>query len=189
MITLGVRGLLYVDLSVETLPADAHSGLVNLLPNAPWRLVWALASLKDAGERVLIPGFYTPCAIDPHPCSTRSTRKERLAMAQQRDGERAPPHARVGTTVDDAGPHALPARHEQVDRIAGAAPCQDGVDAADPGGELVAQGEAPAGGAAVYKTDTDVAHPPPWSGACSSPLTTYTRVGSVTLAASAPAVA
>src|SRR5205823_11680544 len=34
------------------------SGQANLLPNAAWRLVWALASLKGPDERVLIPGFY-----------------------------------------------------------------------------------------------------------------------------------
>ena len=39
---LGARGLLYVELSVGTLPFDAHSGGANLLPNAAWRLVWAL---------------------------------------------------------------------------------------------------------------------------------------------------
>ena len=57
-IRLGARGLVYVELSVQTLSCDAHSGQANLLPNANWRLVWALASLKDRQERVLIPGFY-----------------------------------------------------------------------------------------------------------------------------------
>jgi acetylornithine deacetylase/succinyl-diaminopimelate desuccinylase-like protein len=58
MVTLGARGLLYVELRVHTLSRDGHSGGANLLPNAAWRLVWALNTLKDAGERVLIPGFY-----------------------------------------------------------------------------------------------------------------------------------
>jgi len=58
IVRLGARGLLYVELSVETLSRDAHSGQANLLPNAAWRLVWALASLKGPDERVLIPGFY-----------------------------------------------------------------------------------------------------------------------------------
>jgi acetylornithine deacetylase/succinyl-diaminopimelate desuccinylase-like protein len=58
MVTLGARGLLYVDLRVRTLSRDGHSGGANLLPNAAWRLVWALSTLKDANERVLIPGFY-----------------------------------------------------------------------------------------------------------------------------------
>jgi acetylornithine deacetylase/succinyl-diaminopimelate desuccinylase-like protein len=58
LISLGARGLLYVELSVDTLPFDAHSGGANLLPNAAWRLTWALASLKGPDERVRIPGFY-----------------------------------------------------------------------------------------------------------------------------------
>jgi acetylornithine deacetylase/succinyl-diaminopimelate desuccinylase-like protein len=57
LITLGSRGLLYVELRVRTLSRDGHSGGANVLPNAAWRLVRALSTLKDAGERVLIPGF------------------------------------------------------------------------------------------------------------------------------------
>ena len=58
IVRLGARGLLYVELSVETLSRDAHSGQANLLPNAAWRLAWAVASLKGPDERVRIPGFY-----------------------------------------------------------------------------------------------------------------------------------
>lgn len=57
-ISLGARGLLYVELRVRALARDGHSGGANLLPNAAWRLVWALSTLKDRGEQVLIPGFY-----------------------------------------------------------------------------------------------------------------------------------
>lgn len=56
---LGLRGICYVELSVETADYDAHSGLAgSIFPNAGWRLVWALNTLKDSGERILIPGFY-----------------------------------------------------------------------------------------------------------------------------------
>jgi acetylornithine deacetylase/succinyl-diaminopimelate desuccinylase-like protein len=58
VVRLGARGLLYVELSVKVLARDAHSGQANLLPNAAWRLVWALASIKAPDERILIPGFY-----------------------------------------------------------------------------------------------------------------------------------
>ncbi len=57
-IALGFRGLLYVEYSVETMERDAHSGGAHTLPSAAWRLVKALASLKDENDRVLIPGFY-----------------------------------------------------------------------------------------------------------------------------------
>lgn len=55
---LGVRGILYVELFVETMERDGHSGNAHLLPNAAWRLHRALGSLKGADERVRIPGFY-----------------------------------------------------------------------------------------------------------------------------------
>ncbi|HRE47031.1 MAG TPA: M20/M25/M40 family metallo-hydrolase [Aggregatilineales bacterium] len=56
---LGLRGICYVELSVTTASDDAHSGLAgSLFPNAAWRLVWALNTLKDRDERILIPGFY-----------------------------------------------------------------------------------------------------------------------------------
>ena len=55
----GLRGICYVELSVETATVDVHSGVGgSIFPNAAWRLVWALASLKDADERIRIPGFY-----------------------------------------------------------------------------------------------------------------------------------
>jgi acetylornithine deacetylase/succinyl-diaminopimelate desuccinylase-like protein len=55
---LGLRGLLYVELRVRTMSRDAHSGSAHNLPNAAWRLLRALASIKDENERILIPGFY-----------------------------------------------------------------------------------------------------------------------------------
>jgi acetylornithine deacetylase/succinyl-diaminopimelate desuccinylase-like protein len=56
---LGLRGICYVELSVETADIDVHSGTGGtIFPNAAWRLVWALNSLKDSNERVRIPGFY-----------------------------------------------------------------------------------------------------------------------------------
>jgi acetylornithine deacetylase/succinyl-diaminopimelate desuccinylase-like protein len=55
----GMRGICYVELSIETAGRDAHSGLGgSIFPNAAWRLVWALATLKDPDETVRIPGFY-----------------------------------------------------------------------------------------------------------------------------------
>jgi len=56
---LGLRGICYVQLSVETASTDTHSGLGGtIFPNAAWRLVWALNTLKDQDERIRIPGFY-----------------------------------------------------------------------------------------------------------------------------------
>lgn len=56
---LGLRGIQYVELTVDLLSTDVHSGLGgSIFPNAAWRLVWALNSLKGADERILVPGFY-----------------------------------------------------------------------------------------------------------------------------------
>ncbi len=56
---LGLRGICYVELSVETAAIDVHSGLGgSIFPNAAWRLVWALNTLKGPDERIRLPGFY-----------------------------------------------------------------------------------------------------------------------------------
>jgi len=55
---LGVRGVLSVEFRVTTMSRDAHSGSAHTLPNAAWRLLWALNSLKGPDERIRIAGFY-----------------------------------------------------------------------------------------------------------------------------------
>jgi acetylornithine deacetylase/succinyl-diaminopimelate desuccinylase-like protein len=55
----GLRGICYVELSVETATRDVHSGIGgSIFPNAAWRLTWALGTLKGPDERIRIPGFY-----------------------------------------------------------------------------------------------------------------------------------
>jgi acetylornithine deacetylase/succinyl-diaminopimelate desuccinylase-like protein len=57
---LGLRGICYVELSVTTSNQDVHSGLGgSIFPNAAWRLIWALNSLKDQDENILIHDFYS----------------------------------------------------------------------------------------------------------------------------------
>lgn len=67
-IGLGRRGILSVELAVETMTRDAHSGSAHVLPNAAWRLLWAITTLKGQDERIRIPGFYdhirAPSATD-----------------------------------------------------------------------------------------------------------------------------
>src|SRR5512142_504139 len=59
MQSLGLRGICYVELSVQTASQDVHSGTGgSIFPNAAWRLVWALNSLKGPDEHIRIPGFY-----------------------------------------------------------------------------------------------------------------------------------
>ncbi len=71
-VNLGVKGLLYVELESNTVNRDAHSSYGTVLPNAAWRLAWALASIKGPDERVVIEGFYD--AVRP------ATPEERAAV-------------------------------------------------------------------------------------------------------------
>jgi acetylornithine deacetylase/succinyl-diaminopimelate desuccinylase-like protein len=72
---LGLRGICYVELSVQTAIIDAHSGIGgSIFPNAAWRLVWALNSLKGPDERIRVPGHYDDI-IPP-------TARDRELMAQ-----------------------------------------------------------------------------------------------------------
>ena len=57
-ITLGVKGLAYVELRVRTANIDAHSSNSPIWKNAAWRLVWALNTLKNERDEILIDGFY-----------------------------------------------------------------------------------------------------------------------------------
>jgi len=58
VVSLGLKGILYVRLEVKGASQDLHSSMATVVPNPAWRLVWALASLKDADENILIDGFY-----------------------------------------------------------------------------------------------------------------------------------
>ena len=57
-VTLGVKGMIYVELTLKSLSQDAHSSLAAILPSAPWRMVRLLNILKDEDERILVPGWY-----------------------------------------------------------------------------------------------------------------------------------
>ncbi|ADI14076.1 M20/M25/M40 family metallo-hydrolase [Truepera radiovictrix] len=57
-VSLGVKGMCYVELRVRGANTDLHSANAAVVENPAWRLVWALATLKGTDERVLIEGFY-----------------------------------------------------------------------------------------------------------------------------------
>ncbi|MEA2661460.1 MAG: hypothetical protein QOH08_1032 [Chloroflexota bacterium] len=67
-VSLGLKGICYVDLSVRGTKLDAHSSVGGIVPNAAWRLVWALASLKDERDVITVDGLMdhvrTPSAAD-----------------------------------------------------------------------------------------------------------------------------
>jgi len=55
---LGAKGICYVEIAFEGANRDLHSAQATIVPNPAWRLAWALSTLKDRNERVLIDGFY-----------------------------------------------------------------------------------------------------------------------------------
>jgi acetylornithine deacetylase/succinyl-diaminopimelate desuccinylase-like protein len=57
-ISLGLKGILYVELRCKTAKTDGHSSLAPLIENPAWRLIKALKSLKDENGRILIEGWY-----------------------------------------------------------------------------------------------------------------------------------
>jgi acetylornithine deacetylase/succinyl-diaminopimelate desuccinylase-like protein len=58
LLILGLKGMVYVDLKTRGPAKDQHSMRATSIPNPAWKLVWALASLKDKHNHITIPGFY-----------------------------------------------------------------------------------------------------------------------------------
>lgn len=58
IISLGMKGLLYVELSKVESIRDAHSSLAVLIENPAWRLVEALKILRDTDGTILIKDWY-----------------------------------------------------------------------------------------------------------------------------------
>jgi acetylornithine deacetylase/succinyl-diaminopimelate desuccinylase-like protein len=58
IISLGMKGLLYVELSITESIRDAHSSLAVLIENPAWRLLEALKTLRDVNGKILIKDWY-----------------------------------------------------------------------------------------------------------------------------------
>ena len=56
-ISCGLKGIAYIELRARGAKKDAHSSLGTIVPNAAWRLVWALATLKNEADEITIDGF------------------------------------------------------------------------------------------------------------------------------------
>ena len=50
-LTMGLKGIQYLELRVRGGERDLHSGYAAIAPSAVWRLVWALNTLKDRERR------------------------------------------------------------------------------------------------------------------------------------------
>ncbi|GCF07897.1 peptidase dimerization domain-containing protein [Dictyobacter arantiisoli] len=57
-LSLGMKGHLQVELTIQTAQRAIPAGYGAIAPNAAWQLVWGLQSIKDSHEEILIEGFY-----------------------------------------------------------------------------------------------------------------------------------
>jgi len=57
IVSLGVKGILYVQLTATNARTDAHSSLGAIVENPAWKLTGALSTLKKK-DKILIPGWY-----------------------------------------------------------------------------------------------------------------------------------
>lgn len=69
-LSCGVKGIIYVELHARGAKRDLHSALAAIVTNPAWRLTWALATLKDEHDRILIDDYQqhvrppTPAEMD-----------------------------------------------------------------------------------------------------------------------------
>ena len=85
IVGLGMKGLLFVELSVKESIRDAHSSLAVLIKNPAWRLVEAVKTLRKSDGKILIKNWYDDVKpfskkdveiIAKEPCDEKSFKKE-----------------------------------------------------------------------------------------------------------------
>ena len=74
IISLGMKGLLYVEMIAKGPSRDAHSSLAVLIENPAWTLIRALDSLRDSNGKILIKDWYK---------EVRSFTSEELALVNE----------------------------------------------------------------------------------------------------------
>jgi len=57
VISMGVKGIMYLELRARGASSDLHSSVGTIVPNPAWRLVWALSTLKDENDTILVDGL------------------------------------------------------------------------------------------------------------------------------------
>src|SRR2546421_6025006 len=58
LVTLGLKGMLYVEFRVQTALKDSHSARAAVVENPAWRLVRMLDTITDEDCRIMIEGWY-----------------------------------------------------------------------------------------------------------------------------------
>lgn len=66
VLCLGLKGVVHLELRLKEAKVDLHSSLATIVPNAAWRLLWALSTLKTPDDRITVDGLmdhvFTPTA-------------------------------------------------------------------------------------------------------------------------------
>ncbi len=105
VLSLGNKGMLYIELRCRTANVDFHSSHAQIYENAAWRLVWALSTMKDRDENILVEGFYD----DIVPLSEKE--KEYLRGITPYDGETRKKTFELRRFLLDLPDEKLPERH------------------------------------------------------------------------------
>lgn len=58
IVGLGMKGLLFVEMTVKESKRDAHSSLAVIIKNPAWRLINALKTMRDENGKILIKDWY-----------------------------------------------------------------------------------------------------------------------------------
>ena len=58
LVTLGLKGMLYVEFKVQTALKDSHSARAAVVENPAWRLVRMLDTITDEDGRIMVEGWY-----------------------------------------------------------------------------------------------------------------------------------
>lgn len=54
VLSMGLKGIQYLELRVHGAGRDLHSGYAAIVPSPVWRLIWALSTIKDEHDNILI---------------------------------------------------------------------------------------------------------------------------------------
>lgn len=99
VINLGVKGIYYVELRAQGASRDLHSSYGGIVPNPAWRLAWALSTLKDAEDRILIDGYIDHVA-EPPPAAVKLMREMPFEEKQLKEDFQIPAFIRNLTGLE-----------------------------------------------------------------------------------------
>jgi acetylornithine deacetylase/succinyl-diaminopimelate desuccinylase-like protein len=82
VISLGLKGVVHLELRLKEAKVDLHSSFATIVPNAAWRLVWALSTLKSPDDRITVDGLmdhvFTPTAAQIEQLAAIPFEEERM---------------------------------------------------------------------------------------------------------------